>query len=216
MSSPTITYLTASHQRPPAYVLVDGMPHPTAGAIASGNSARLAALGIYPHQTAPGPAPMGYTDWVLADGAYSRQPTGTAEEIATILLEQQRERLQRERTNQRLAAQTTGFTSDGHRYASDREESIPLLTAATIAAQLAMAQGAEAAAAFGAALGDGWRDTAGVGRITTATGLLALHAAFVAHGAACDRHSQALKGQIEAAISLAELDAIDLTTGWPE
>ncbi len=216
MSNLIITYLTAAHQRPPAYVLVDGMPHPTAGAIASGNPARLAALGIYPHQTAQGPAPLGYTDWVLADGTYSRQPAGTAEEIAAILLEQQREGRQRDRTDHRLAAQTGGFTFDGHRYASDREESIPLLTAATIAAQSALAQGPEAAAAYEAALGAGWRSEDGAARIASAIGILALHAAFVAHGAACDRHSQALKGQIEAATTVAELDAIDLATGWPE
>jgi hypothetical protein len=112
--------------------------------------------------------------------------------------------------------QTAGFTFDGHRYAADREESIPLLLNCVISAQMAMAAGPEAMAGFEAALGDGWRSTDGLGRVTTAAGILALHAAFVAHGAACDRHSQALKAQIEAAEALAELEAIDLEAGWPE
>jgi hypothetical protein len=38
----------------------------------------------------------------------------------------------------------------------------------------------------------------------------------VAHGAACDRQSQTLKAAIEAAETMAELDAIDLGAGWPE
>jgi len=143
-------------------------------------------------------------------------PCPTAAEIAALELPWAKAKAQERRARARLAAQTGGFRLDGATYASDQEESIPLLTNAALSAQLALAQGAEAVAAFEAALGAGWRDTAGVGRITTATGLLALHAAFVAHGAACDRHSQALKGQIEAASSVAELDAIDLATGWPE
>ena len=93
-----------------------------------------------------------------------------------------------------------------------------LADAATLAAQTALASGAEAIAAFEAALGDGWRSTDGVARITTAAGIVALHASFVAHGAACDRRSQALKSLIDAAETLSDLAAVEaeLTTSWPE
>jgi len=112
--------------------------------------------------------------------------------------------------------QTAGFTFDGNTYASDRDESIPLLSNAAISAQIALSQGADAVASFETALGEGWRSIDGVGRITTAAGILALHAAFVAHGAACDRHSQDLKSQIAQAETLAELEAIDIDSGWQE
>ena len=140
----------------------------------------------------------------------------SVEDVVAAALPLRRAALHEARTQARLAAQTGGFRLAGATYASDREESIPLLTNAALSAQLALAQGAEAVAAFEAALGSGWRSEDGAARIASAVGILALHAAFVAHGAACDRHSQALKGQIEAASSVAELDAIDLATGWPE
>ena len=152
-------------------------------------------------------------DW---DADLMGDPPPTIEDVESAALTLRRAALHEARAQARLAAQTGGFRLDGATYASDREESIPLLTNAALSAQLALAQGAEATAAFEAAMGAGWRDTAGVGRIASAVGILTLHGAFVGHGAACDRHSQALKGQIEAAQSVAELDAIDLTTGWPE
>ena len=81
-------YLTSTHQTPPAYVHQGDMLHPTAEAIASNDTARLAELDLWPHVTAEGPAPLGYTDWTLADGVYSRQPAGTPEEIAAALAAQ--------------------------------------------------------------------------------------------------------------------------------
>jgi hypothetical protein len=142
-------------------------------------------------------------------------PPPSIDEVEAAAVPLRRMARQEERVAQRLAAQTGGFAFAGATFASDRDESLPLLTHAVLSAQMALAQGPEAAAAFGAALGDGWRDTTGTGRITTAEGILALHAAFVAYGAACDRHSQSLKAQIDAAQSVEELDAIDLTAGWP-
>ena len=214
-----MTYLTTTHQTPPAHINLDGMLHPTAEAIATHDLARLAELGIWPHETADGPAPLGHTPWVEMTGGqghyYWREPLGTAEEIAAALVEQKRQELQGARTHQRLVAQTGGFSYEGRRYASDREESIPLLTAATITAQLSLAQGLDATSAFEAALGAGWRDMEGVPRIATALGILGLHAAFVAHGAACDRHSQALKAALEAAASLEDLTAVEVGAGWP-
>ena len=49
----------------------------------------MADLGIYPHITAEGTAPLGYTDWVLIDGAYHREPAGTPEERQAALDAQQ-------------------------------------------------------------------------------------------------------------------------------
>ena len=209
-------YKTADHQIVPMSVA----GKPTMPLLQDNDTAKLAALGIYRHYTLPGQAPLGYTDWAEGSDENGRyywcEPAGTAAEIAAALTEQRRRERHGERAMCRLNAQIGGFTCDGHRYASDREESIPLLTAATIAAQSALAQGPEASAAYDAAMGAGWRSDDGAARIASAVGILALHGAFVAHGAACDRHSQALKGQIEAATTVAELDAIGLTTGWPE
>ena len=142
------------------------------------------------------------------DGEQWREPT----------IEERRARLHAQRVSLRLQHQTSGFIHDERVYASDREESIPLLTAATPAAQTALASGSEAIAAFEAALGDGWRSTDGVARITTAAGIVALHASFVAHGAACDRRSQAIKSLIDAAETTEDLAAVEaeLATGWPE
>jgi hypothetical protein len=208
-------YQTADHQIVP--MTVGGKP--TMPLLQANDTAKLAALGIFRHYTLPGHAPLGYTDWAESSDEngtyYWCEPAGTAAEIAAALTEQRRRERHGERTMRRLAAQTGGFAFAGATYASDLEESIPLLTNAAISAQMALAQGPEAAAAFGAALGDGWRDTTGTGRITTAEGILSLHAAFVSHGAACDRHSQSLKAAIDAAQSVEELDAIDLTAGWP-
>ena len=80
-----MTYLTADHLPVPEFVAADGMLHPTAPLIERDDTARLAALGIYPHETAPGDAPLGYTDWVLTEGVYSRAPAGTESERADAL-----------------------------------------------------------------------------------------------------------------------------------
>ena len=81
-------YLTQDHQLPTAFILKDDHYHPTATLIEANDSTRLRELGIYPHVTMEGPAPLGYTDWVLDNDTYSRTPLGTVEEIA-LALEQQ-------------------------------------------------------------------------------------------------------------------------------
>ena len=117
-----------------------------------------------------------------------------------------------------MRRQTSGFPYDGHTYAADREESIPLMTNAAMSAMTAISSGPEAVAAYESALGGGWRDVDGVARVDTAAGVLALHAAFVAHGAACDVASQALKVQIAEA-DPADFDAMEVAilddTNWP-
>ena len=90
-------YLTATHQTPPAYVHQGDMLHPTAEAIATNDTARLAELDLWPHVTVDGPAPLGYTDWIFADGVYTRQPAGTPEEIAAALEQQAAEQLAQRR-----------------------------------------------------------------------------------------------------------------------
>jgi hypothetical protein len=208
-------YLTANHTTPLQHGVHAGKRIPTGPLITQGNTARLAELGIYPHHRNTQPAPLGI-EWTLIDGEWHELPKGTPEEREAATLNARRAEMQSRRSARRVNAQTAGFTFDGNRYAGDREESIPLLLNCVISAQMAMAAGPEAAAGFEAALGDGWRSTDGVGRVKAAAGILALHAAFVSHGAACDRHSQDLKAQIAEAETLAELEAIDLGAGWPE
>lgn len=82
-------YLTSTHTAPPAHILADGKRWPVATLIARNDTARLADLGIYPHITAEGTAPLGYTDWVLIDGAYHREPAGTPEERQAAIDAQQ-------------------------------------------------------------------------------------------------------------------------------
>ena len=95
-------YLTADHTTPPRHVTQNGRLIPTRPLIAAQNTAKLAELGIYPHVTAPGAAPLGYTDWVLVDGQYVREPAGTQEERDAAELVQQRELMQITRLQARL------------------------------------------------------------------------------------------------------------------
>jgi hypothetical protein len=203
-------YLTATHQSPPSHITADGKRWPVATLIARDDREKLASLGVYWHRPDTEPGPHG--PWEFVDGEYRREPIvpSEAEQLAT-----RKAQMQSTRSARRVQAQTSGFAFDGNTYASDRDESIPLLSNVAISAQIALSQGADAVASFETALGEGWRSIDGVGRITTAAGILALHAAFVAHGAACDRNSQVLKAQIEAAETLMDLDAIDTEAGWP-
>jgi hypothetical protein len=207
--------LTDKHQRPDRLINTNTGTVSSAALIKQGDIARMASFGLYRHESI-GPGPYG--NWMLsADDhgvVYVRQPRVlTPEEI-----EARREQLQSLRSQERVRRQTETFPHDGHRYLADREESIPLMTAASIAAQAALAAGPDAVAAYEAALGAGWRDADGVARITTATGVLALHSSFVAWGAQCDAASQALKAQINAA-DPAEFDALEAAItadeNWP-
>lgn len=177
----------------------------------------LANGGVYPEYREPVDPTLGWADPVLEpdNQRVAIYASGTPEEREAASLAQRKALMQSERAAERTVRQTNGFSYNGYTYASDREESIPLLTAAAIAAQSALAEGPEAAAEFGAGMGAGWRSADGIPRLTTATEIVELHAAFVSHGAACDVRSQQIKAEIEAATTPADLDAIDMTTGWP-
>ena len=83
-------YLTADHNPAPRVLVHGGTQYPVASMIARDDTTGLAALGIYPHVTLEGSAPLGYTDWTLADGVYSREPAGTPAERDAAALEQYR------------------------------------------------------------------------------------------------------------------------------
>lgn len=94
-----MTYLTSTHQTPPAFVAKDGMFHPTAEALAQQDSERLAELDIWQHVTAEGDAPLGYTDWEFEELGFTRQPAGTEAEIAAALEQQAAEALAQRRAS---------------------------------------------------------------------------------------------------------------------
>ena len=73
-------YYTAEHQSPPSHIPQNGQLVPVRKLIKREDTTRLAELGIYPHITAPGEAPLGYTDWVFDGTQYSREPAGTQAE----------------------------------------------------------------------------------------------------------------------------------------
>lgn len=74
-------FLTVSHEQPPRHVVHQDRLVPTEPLIAANDIARLAELGIYPHDTEPGDAPLGYTDWLLTGDRYTRRPAGSVAEI---------------------------------------------------------------------------------------------------------------------------------------
>ncbi|NCC34672.1 MAG: hypothetical protein EOM24_22055 [Chloroflexia bacterium] len=79
-------YLTTQHTRPPGHIIAGGKRIPLAPLIARQDTERLAQYGIYPHETAPGDAPLGYTDWELeGDGWCRRWPAGTKQERQAAL-----------------------------------------------------------------------------------------------------------------------------------
>jgi len=206
---------TDQHKAPPRLINTGAGTVASAALIKQGDIQRMASLGLYRHESI-GPGPYG--DWELTSDAEGPLYTRQTRDLTPEEIEARREQLQTLRSQERVRRQTGTFPHGEHRYLSDREESIPLLTAASIAAQAALAQGPDAVAAYEAALGAGWRDADGVARIDTALGILELHTSFVAWGAACDQASQALKAQIEAA-ALAAFDALEaaITDGasWP-
>jgi hypothetical protein len=83
-----MNYLTITHQVPPTHIQHNGQavaPAPLISRARAGDTdalAKLAAIGVYPHETAPGDAPLGYTEWALVDGTYVREPAGTPDERA--------------------------------------------------------------------------------------------------------------------------------------
>jgi hypothetical protein len=166
----------------------------------------LAAAGVLPEWRESVAAPLGWQAPVVEAERVAVYASGAPEERAAVTRAQRVKRLQQLRSQERVRRQTGVFTYAGHQYAADRDESIPLITSAAIAAQTALAAGPDAVAAYEAALGAGWRDVDGVPRLAAAADIIALHSAFVSHGAAHDVASQALKAQIDAPD--ADLDAL--------
>ena len=126
-------YLTSTHQTPPAYVHQGDMLHPTAEAIASNDTARLAELDLWPHVTTEGPAPLGYTDWSFADGVYTREPSGTAEEIAAALeqqaiaeLEQRRAGMSCSKAQGKLALLEAGLLDEVEAYIATQPKAVQI------------------------------------------------------------------------------------------
>jgi len=207
--------LTAAHSEPPPVIPTPDGDRYAQQLLHEGDYAAMAAGGLYRHESI-GPGPYGA--WTLAGDEHGPLYHRITRDLTAEEIEQRREELQALRSAERVRRQTETFPHDGHRYLADREESIPLMTAASIAAQAALAQGPDAVTAYEMALGAGWRDADGVARITTAAGILALHSSFVAWGAQCDIASQALKQQIAVADS-ADFGALEAAitddASWP-
>jgi len=207
--------LTPTQKSPPRLIDTGTGTVSSAALIKQNNVRRMASLGLYRHESI-GDGPYG--EWELSSDHQGPLYTRTTRDLSAEEIEQRREQLQRLRSAERVRRQIGGFLYNGHTYASDREESIPLMTNAAISAQSAISQGPDAVAAYEASLGAGWRDTDGVARINTAAGILALHSAFVSHGAAVDVASQALKARIAAAAPTdfgATEAAITDDASWP-
>jgi len=105
-------YLTQSHKTPPRHVQHDGMLTPTAPLIKREDTAALAVLGIYPHVTASGDAPLGYTDWQFDGTQYTRKPAGTPEEREVARKENQRAAASLSRAQFKLALLAAGYLDD--------------------------------------------------------------------------------------------------------
>lgn len=60
-----------------------------------------------------------------------------------------------------------------------------------------------------------WKMNDGTFVMLDATGILAVAMAIRAHVQACFDHEATLRGEIEAAVSREDLDAVDISTGWP-
>jgi hypothetical protein len=103
--------LTTDQKRPPSHLTIDGNVWPTQVLIDREQWDTLAEHGIYRHVTADGPAPLGYTDWVLVDGQYVREPAGTQAERNAYLLRQTWAR-QKQLKQQRQARRTLAVPSD--------------------------------------------------------------------------------------------------------
>lgn len=107
----------------------------------------------------------------------------------------------------RVNAETGGVVYDGHLVDSD-ERSIARINNAATAALTANAAGQP--------FSIDWLCADETVLTLDAPGMLALQGALVAHGQACHDASQAIKAQINAAETLAELSAIDVASGYPE
>ena len=95
-------YLTQTHQTPPRHVQTGEVLTPTAPLIQREDTSALAALGIYPHVTAPGDAPLGYTAWEFDGTQYNRAPAGTESEREEATDQQRKNSLSCTRLQARL------------------------------------------------------------------------------------------------------------------
>lgn len=176
----------------------------------------LVRLGVYPliivgRGEAPGADYIPVTGELVVEADHVKRtdswremtPTELSEAVTALKVQ-----AQDLRSSERVLRQTSTFPFGEHRYRSDREESIPLMVSAAIHAQVALAMGAEAVNLYNSALGNGWRDSAGIARLTTAQEILGLHGAFVAWGASNDRASQQIFAEIEAAETVEDIKAI--------
>jgi hypothetical protein len=127
------SYLTAAHEAAPLTV-TSGSSTFTLRALTRRDDApaRLPAFGVYAHCTAPGDAPLGYTEWAQAQATYTtdagesvtfdyyhREPDGTAEEIAAALVTQRRAGTRCTRLQARLALIDAGMWSAVTAYFAD-------------------------------------------------------------------------------------------------
>lgn len=103
----------------------------------------------------------------------------------------------------RTQAQDVGIVFGGRRVATD-PQSRQLIAGAAQAAQVAVANGTEEELA---AMVGGWRGVDGSIVAQTAAELIELGMAVVAHIAACDKRSQAIKAMIDAAETVAAVRA---------
>lgn len=109
---------------------------------------------------------------------------------------------------QRDALETAGFPHAGHRFQSD-ERSVARLSNSAQAAMAALLAGQNPAF-------PDWMTEDNQAFAVDAQGMVALQAALTLHAGALHQHGRWLKDQVTAAVSAAELAAIDIMAGWPE
>jgi hypothetical protein len=204
--------LTTEQKQPPSHITIDGNVWPTKVLIDREQWDTLAEHGIYRYITADGPAPLGYTDWTLETdgvGPYRhRAPAGTEAEKLVALKDRKRNALYQ----QRVQAEKSAFQHEGRWY-DGSDDSIERF--GVVAQQITWALMAGTPTDTVVITG-GWRDLADVGGPSTIAEIQSLLQSHYQHGVLCEQNSQAKKVEINAATTIAELDAIDLATGWPQ
>ena len=103
----TTQYLYADHSAPSQYLTHNGMLVQLSTA-----QSDPATYNLIPHDTEDGDAPLGYSDWTLADGIYSRDRLGTEEERAAATLEQWRASVEVSKLQAKLAIAQLGMTTE--------------------------------------------------------------------------------------------------------
>ena len=139
-----------------------------------------------------GPAQIG---WVLDGGALSPPPPPTLEEVKAAR--------KTDATAERYARETGGITISGASVDTSREAQ-GLITGAALAATLDPAYTVT------------WKCAGGVFRTFDAAALLGLAQAVRSHVQACFDREAALHAAIDAATTVEDVAAVDITAGWPE